>query len=192
LLIYFCRLKGLDSCQSRFKRWIGTNNDSGHAVQLEDLLDICIKLLSDPNQKVASQSYSVIESLSSTQNSLIASKLGVLLPILFARMSDRKAVTRTQANELLDAFRSVYDPCTLTSILSPKLTEIPDRTLVLVIQYLVTICPLCGSYFSQPQNTYAFLNRLAMVLSPVKRPSTALSQSGQRLLDLVYKASPEV
>jgi hypothetical protein len=185
----------LEAVSLRFTKWVSTSSsDSAHPIPLEELLDLTIKALSDPNQRVSTQAHQTLEILVTTQNSLIASKLVVLLPILFNRLGDRKPLIKTQANEMLDSLRQVHDPCTLMSILSPKIPEVPERTLISIVQYLITIAPLCGSYFIQPSNTGAFLNRMALVLSTHqgRRPSSSLILSGHRLLDLVYKSSNEV
>lgn len=189
------RILGLEATNSRFKKWmITSNSDSTHPAALEELLDITIKCLNDSHQKISSQAYITIETLTTSQNSLIASKLGVLLPILFNRLNDRKAAIKTQASEMLDNLRKYHDPCALFGILSPHIPELPERTLISVVQFLITIAPLCGVYFYQAQNTGSFLNRMAIVLSSNsgRRPSSALILNGERLLELVYKAAPEV
>jgi hypothetical protein len=197
---FFCRLTrllirvlGLQAVQNRFKKWISSaSSDSSHPSQLEELLDLTIRCLNDSHQKVSADANQVLVTLSTTQNSLLASRLGVLLPFLFNRLNDRKPTIRSQANEMLDSIRSVHDPCALIAILSPRITDVPERTLISIIQFLLTIAPLCASYLSQPHNTAAFLNRMAVALSSSRRPSSSLILSGQRLLELVYKASTEV
>jgi hypothetical protein len=187
------RILGLQAVNNRFKKWISSStSDSSHPSQLEELLDLSIKCISDSHQRVSSDANTVLVTLASTQNSLLASRLGVLLPLLFNRLNDRKPTIRTQATEIIDSIRAVHDPCTLFAFLSPRITDVPERTLISIVQFLVTIAPLCGSYFSQPHNTGAFLNRMAQVLSSTRRPSSSLVLCGQRLLELVYKASTEV
>lgn len=167
-------------------------SDSNHPNQLEELFDLIIKCLNDSHQRVSAEANVAIMTLSTTQNSLLASRLNILLPLLFNRLNDRKPIVRSQATEMLDSIRSAYDPCTLMSILSPRITEVPERTLISIIQFMITIAPLCSNYFSQSQNTGAFLNRMAIVISPTRRPSSSLIICGQRLIDLVYKAATEV
>jgi hypothetical protein len=187
------RILGLQAVNNRFKKWISSSSsDSSHPSQLEELLDLSIKCLSDSHQRVSGDANTILVTLSSTQNSLLASRLGILLPLLFNRLNDRKPTIRTQATEILDSIRAVHDPCTLFAFLSPRITDVPERTLVSILQFLVTIAPLSGIYLSQPHNTGAFLNRMAVVLSSSRRPSSSLILTGQRLLELVYKACTEV
>lgn len=167
-------------------------SDSTHPTQLEELLDIIIKCLNDFHQRVSAEANTAIMTLSTTQNSLLASRLNILLPLLFNRLNDRKQLVRSQATEMLDSIRSAYDPCTLMALLSPRIIEVPERTLISIIQFMITIAPVCSSYFNQPQNTGAFLNRMAIVISPSRRPSSSLIICGQRLIDLVYKAATDV
>jgi hypothetical protein len=191
--LLLCRVLGLQAVQNRFKKWISSaSSDSSHPVHLEELLDLTLKCLNDSHQKVSADANAVIVIISLTQNSLLASRLATLLPLLFNRLNDRKPTIRSQASEMLDSIRAVHDPCALFAILSPRITDVPERTLISIIQFLLTIAPLCASYLSQPPNTGAFLNRMAVALSSSRRPSSALILSGQRLLELVYKASTEV
>mmetsp|Transcript_248 Transcript_248/g.445 ORF Transcript_248/g.445 Transcript_248/m.445 type:complete len:1648 (-) Transcript_248:185-5128(-) len=189
------RVRGLEAITARFKRWLASANTSGnYPAHLDEFLDVCIKCIPDSHQKVSAQAHLAIEVLATSRNALIISKLGTLLPLLFGRLADRRPANRSQANSLLDIFRDVHDPCTIMGVLSPRIPDMSDRTLVSVFQLLITITPMCGAFFSQASNTGAFLNRLSVVLSTEngKRPSSALQVAGQRLVDLVYKASSEV
>lgn len=155
---------------------------------------MCIKSLTDPHHKVAAQANSSVETLCKTRNSLIMSRLGILLPVLFTRLYERRPVSRQQASDMIDTIRDVHDPCVLTAALSPKIMELTERSLTSALQLLITLAPLCESYFCQPPNTAAFLNRISSALSTAngKRPSTSVLAAGQRLIELVYKTSSEV
>ena len=180
---------------ARFQRWLSSPSCSnGHPSHLEEILDLCIKSLTDPHHKVTAQAHIAIETLCRTRNSLLISRLGTLLPALFTRMSERRPASRQQASDMVDLIRQVQDPLTIMATLSPRIMELPERTLTSALQLLSTLAPVCESYFCQPQNTAAFLNRLAAALSTAngKRPSSSALVAGQRLVELVYKTNNEV
>jgi hypothetical protein len=189
------RVKGLEAINARFLRWLSSPScNNGHPSHLEEILDMCIKSLTDPHHKVAAQANVSVETLCKTRNTLIISRLGALLPVLFTRMCERRPVSRQQASDMIDLIRNVHDPCVLTAALSPRIMELTERSLTSALQLLITLAPLCESYFGQPLNTGAFLNRISTALSTAngKRPSSSVLVAGQRLVELVYKTSSEV
>ena len=179
----------------RFQRWLSSPTCSnGHPSHLEEILDLCIKSLADPHHKVTAQAHIAIENLCKIRNTLLISRLDTLLPALFTRMCECHPGSREKASDMVDLIREVQDPQTIMAALSPRLTELPKRTLTSALQLLVALVPACESYFSQPQNTGAFIHKLAMVLSPSngERPSPSAVVAGEQLLELVHKINSEV
>jgi hypothetical protein len=122
------------------------------------------------------------------------SRMGQLLPNLFGRLADRRPAVRDKSNEVLNNIRASYDANLLVAALSPRLTEVSDRVRTAVVQFLLTIVPLCELFFASPSNTGAFLGRMAYILGSAggPKPSTALALTSRRLLELVHKCCPQV
>lgn len=139
-------------------------------------------------------------------------KLGYMMPALFARLADRRSKIRDKANEILNNIKASYDPNILIAALSPRLCEVSDRVRTAVVQFLLTIAALCEPFFRNPvsncflksflfgslvfsqSNTHIFLSRMAHLMGSggAMTPSTAFLLTGKRLLELVYKTTPQV
>jgi hypothetical protein len=180
-------------------RWLGLSESASSTTavvppHLEEFLNLAISHLGDAHHKVVNEAMNLILICCKTKNTLVTSHLGVLLPAIFYRLADRKPGPRTQANEILDTLRVVYDPVILLSSLSPRISDMPERMRVAVFQFLITIAPQCESFFNNPQSSSAFLSRVAILLGStgVSKPSSSLMISGKRLIEMLYKTSSQV
>ena len=160
---------------------------------IDNFVDLAVAFLNDAHQKVVSEAMDIITFCVEHHSTCMTEKLGILLPALFHRLADRRSQMRDQANAILNTLRVVVEPNLLVSALSPKIVDIPEKMKTAVIQYLVVLVPHCSSYFSNPQNTWAFLGRLGNVLGNAgSKPSATLVVAAKRLLDLVYNAVPSI
>lgn len=184
------RLKGFDIISKNLKKLIILGEKPVQTI-IDSYIDMAVNHLGDQHQKVAMESLQVIHISIESFHPYCISKLGILLTSLFHRLADRRMPVRDQANVLLNSARVTFDPVSIISALSPKIVEVPDRMKTAVIQFLVIIAPHCSTYFSNPQNVWAFLGRMAHVLGcGSTAPSTTLIVAGKRLLELVYNTSP--
>ena len=184
------RLKGFDIISKNLKKMIITGEKPIQTI-IDSYVDMAVNHLGDQHQKVAMESLQVIHICIESFHPYCISKLGILLTSLFHRLADRRMPVRDQANVLLNSARVTFDPVSVISALSPKIIEVPDRMKTAVIQFLIIIAPHCSTYFSNPQNTWAFLGRMAHVLGcGSTAPSSTLIVAGKRLLELVYNTSP--
>ena len=200
------RVLGFEAINQRFVKWLHAFHDpdsgtSSFPPYLEEFLDSCIHHLSDSHHKVVGTVGTALDTLCrSRPNPLIAHRLSLLLSTLLTRLGDRKPSVRTQANALLDMIRESYDAPHVIAALSPRMAELPERTRITLVQFLISVIPFCESYFNMHSNMSAFLNRLVIVLglgvgtfaNNGQRASSALVIAGQRLLELLYNVSKDV
>lgn len=154
----------------------------------------CILLMIYPIEYATSEGRSEVYVDPLLNSNLASTKLGYLLPALFARLADRRPKIRDQANEILNHIKISYDSNIIMASLSPRLSEVTDRIRTSVIQFLQPIVPLCEKFFVIPANTLTFLNRMAYLLGSggINKPSTAFVLSSKRILELVHKVCPQV
>jgi hypothetical protein len=200
------RVEGFEAINSRFTKWLAAFHDPASGTShfppyLEDFLDLCINHLSDSHQKVIGAVVAALETLCrSKPNPLISHRMSQLLSTLLTRLGDRKASVRSQANDLLDMIRESYDAPHIVAALSLRMAELPERTRLSLVQFIVSLVPLCESYFNIHMNMAAFLNRLVIVLgvgvgafaNSGHRASSTLLIAGQRLLELLFNVSKDV
>jgi CLIP-associating protein 1/2 len=163
------------------------------AAIVEIFVDLSNAHLGDPHHKVASEAFNVLKQCVDLYSAMCIPKIGIFVPNLFHRLADRRASIKEAANDLLDLTRTAFDSAALLTALSPKITEIPDRTKTALMQYLGAIVPHSGTYFANPQSSWAFLGRMAAILGGVgPKPSSTLLITGRKLLEEVYRTAPEV
>jgi hypothetical protein len=193
------RLKAFESINERLKRAVLTN-ESLNEIIIDNFIDISIPQIADPHHKVALEAISVLYACISSFSSLVTNhRLGLILISLFQRLADRRQLIRDQSNAILNLIRTQLRPNLIFASLSPRMHEIPDRMKAALMQYLAAITPHCEEFFSQSQNTWSFLSRMAQIIggtssssSGGSKPSVTVTVAGRRLLELVYKTSPKV
>ena len=188
------RLRCFEAVHQRLQRAAALGDRGGETqVSVELFLDLAAVHLGDAHQKVAGEVLGVLGICIEHFTALGASRLGSVLVALFHRLADRRQQVRDQSNLLLNAVRVSYDPVLVVGALSPRIPEIPERMKTAVMQFLGVVVPHCGSYFANPQNTWAFLGRMAAVLGGAgTKPSVTLVVAGRRLLELVYNTASTV
>ena len=193
------RLKAFESINERLQRAVLTN-ESLNEIIIDSFIDISIPQIADPHHKVALEAISVLHACISSFSSLVTNhRLGLILISLFQRLADRRQLIRDQSNAILNLIRTQLRPNLIFASLSPRMHEIPDRMKAALMQYLAAITPHCEEFFSQSQNTWSFLSRMAQIIggtssssSGGSKPSVTVTVAGRRLLELVYKTSPKV
>ena len=193
------RLKAFESINERLKRAVLTD-ESLNEIIIDSFIDISIPQIADPHHKVALEAISVLHACISSFTSLVTNhRLGLILISLFQRLADRRQLIRDQSNAILNLIRTQLRPNLIFASLSPRMHEIPDRMKAALMQYLAAITPHCEEFFSQSQNTWSFLSRMAQIIggtssssSGGSKPSVTVIVAGRRLLELVYKTSPKV
>lgn len=169
------------------EEYVNASQDQG------ELIDILLSKFSDLHQKVVFEALSsVLAIVSKSRNPIIASKFSNLLPALFLKCNDIKLAIKSIAQEILDYLKENFDVVAMISVLVSRITEFPERVRLHVFQFLLSIVIKCQSYFEHSQNTYAFLGRMAQVLSSSNKPSSSCLVAGKRLLELAYKTSPNI
>lgn len=186
------RLKVFEAINQRLQRAVSQEGSiPAHFVEL--VLDLAAAHMGDAHQRVAAEVLAVVGITMEQYSAHGTSRLGAVLTALFHRLADRRTQIRDCANQLLNSVRVAYDPVVVIAAVSPKIPEIPERMKTAVMQFLGVIAPHCGAYFSQPQNTWAFLGRMAAVLGGIgTKPSATLFVAGKRLLELVYNTASSV
>lgn len=155
--------------------------------------DLAIGHLEDSNAKVALLAIDVICSCISGHSTVLAPKLGSVLPPLFLLLGDKRPHIRDNVNSTLTLIRGAFQPIAIAAALCPRINEVSDRVKTAVLQFLGVAVPYCEEYFLQASNTLPFLNRLANIMGASgTRPSTALSTAGKRLLELVFNVARQV
>jgi hypothetical protein len=194
------RLKAFESINERLKRAVLTN-ESLNEIIIDSFIDISIPQIADPHHKVALEAISVLYACISSFSSLVTNhRLSLILISVFQRLADRRQPIRDQSNAILNLIRTQLRPNLIFASLSPRMHEIPDRMKAALMQYLAAITPHCEEFFSQSQNTWSFLSRMAQIIggssssssSGGSKPSVTVTVAGRRLLELVYKTSPKV
>lgn len=157
------------------------------------MLEFVVTSIGDSNIKVAALALQILRLNLPALSTLIAAKLGFILPSVFLLLGDKRPHMKESANELLAAIRLAFDPPVITSALCPRIAEVPDRIKTAVLQYLGVTVPYCETYFSLSTNMSAFLIRMANALGAQGgKVSPALQASGERLLRLVYNVAKPV
>ena len=187
------RAKCLTIMRLRLEEVSSSKGGGAGGSAVEAYLGMAITCAGDVHQKVAAEALQVIAAIVESHCPFAVPKLGVLLVALFHRLSDRRQIVRTNANALLNSIRSAFEPVAIVAALSPKILDLPERIKSAVVQYLSITVPHCGTFFIVPQNTLAFLGRIACVLGASgSSPSAALLTSGRRLVEMVYNVAPMV
>jgi hypothetical protein len=167
-----------------------TMNERSLSLALQEVyVDMATGSVGDVHTKVAVVCMQVLQLCVERLPDVVISRLGNVCVSLFQRLGDRRSNIQSQAQQLLDYIRQHVDSSTLFHNLSPKITEMPDRLRTALFQYLGAIAAHCGSLLNQGSVTGLLLSRLAQVMN---KPSTALLQAGRKLLELIYKTSPQV
>lgn len=167
-------------------------SESSNSI-LHSFLDITIAHLEDASMNVSLICIEILLKCCELHSSIISSKIGSFLPILFLLLGSKHQNVKDQTNKLLNCVRNSFDAITIAESLCPIIAEVPDRVKTAVLQFLGVIVPSCVQYFSIADRTNVFLSRLAIVLGAHgSRPSTSLLAAGNKLLLLVYHLAPEV
>eukprot|EP01041_Mallomonas_annulata_P001775 gene1775-3436_t len=185
------------------KDYLSISNTTTNNTFIDGSLDILLQHIDEIHLKVASRALDVISILVEKSPEAVINRLGVLLTGVFVVLGDRRPKLREQANALLNVARASYEPVVLATVLFPKLLDVTVRSRAALIQFLTVIAPHCEQYLSQMNHMKAILNRLATILgggdvggggrsSPSQSPSSSLLASGKRLLELLYKVTPQV
>lgn len=170
-----------------------TVGESISEADFDRCLDCAIQHLNDTHIKVVILAVNVLETSLQSAHLSGSNRKAPLIIGLFQKLADSRNQIRDMANNLLNRIRSSWNPVTIFSLLSPRLTEFPDRMKTALVQYLGVIAPYCGEYFAQSHQAMSFLVRMANVLGASgAKPSNTLLLTGKRLLELVYQTAPKV
>lgn len=187
------RVKAFESINMRLQRAISSSEALNEGM-IETFVDLCLPHLADPHHKVSADALQVLQTCIASFPHFIKSRLGAILLALFHRLADRRPAIRDQANSILNLMRSTLDSVQIMAALSPRMGEVPDRMKTALLQFMGAIAPHCDEFFLHAANTWAFLSRMAHIISGSggTKPSVTLTVAARRLLELVFKTSPVV
>lgn len=189
----FHRFRALDDAANRLQE-ISNNSEDVSASYLEGCLDNSVQHLCDVHLKVACRALDLLSVLVERFPYAIAPTLGLTMTSVFAVLSDRRVKLREQANIVLNQLRTAYEPVVLANALFPRLLDADYKCKTAFVQFLAVITPFCEKYFTQNNNLKAILGRLATLISTEgpTAPSASTVVAGKRLLELIYKVTPQV
>ncbi len=186
------RVKALEAMISRLQRAVDAQEAMESSV-LDSFLDLSLPLLGDAHHKVAGDSLQVLQICIASFPLQVHSRMGAIMMALFHRLADRRQPIREAANGILNLLRTTTDPVLIMIALSPRMGEVPDRMKTALLQFMSAIAPHCEEYFAQSGHTKAFLSRMAHIVDGTGvKPSATLTAAARRLLELVFRTSPQV
>lgn len=187
------RKRAFEEIKRRIERAV-TEKEVMHSSLFDVFIRLSLEHLSDSHIKVSLEAIDVIDECVKNCASQCRSHLAAIIVALFQKLGDKRGSIKDKANNILNLIRVSFEPTEIMSGLAPRLVDISEKFRTALMQFLGAIAPYCASYFQVAQNSWAFLGRLATILdsSTGKHVSITLLSAGRRLLELVYKASPDI
>ena len=184
------------------------DSETSYSPELWVVLEGVIVALADVHHRVTSEALNCITlfidnfhtlcpdanlGTTAANSASVAKFISACLPELFQRLLDQRPHIRSIANTLLNSVRITVDPVMIMTAIVPKVSEVPDKVKTAVTQFLLVIVPHCGQYFAVAAHSATFLGRMAIVLgTSSSKPSVTLTQSGTKLMEMVYKVCPQM
>lgn len=187
-------MRGLEAINSRLAKLFAPHTETSkwhNTAAVDAAMEIIFRLLDDAHHRVSGEAMVALRSCMEIAPSDLCARIGSFLPALFMRLADKRPHIREDANALLNIVRVKFEPAMIFSSLLPRIVDFSDKTKTALMQFLGVIVPHCGEHFQNfPQQTSSFLAKMAVVLS--SKPSNTLFVACRRLLELIYKAAPQV